>query len=208
MTMTSVEGRHQRSDGVRTRASILAAAAALATTVGLDRLSIGGLADHIGISKSGLFAHFRSKEALQLATIEAAWQIFDADVVDPALRAPAGRQRALAFVDAYLDHLRRGVFPGGCFFASTSAEFHLRSGPVSARLAEFQWYWLGLIRASLEAAKRAGELDPDEDLDLLGFEIESHSLHAHLLYPIRRDARVLDLAHQAMRDRLRMPRPT
>ena len=91
MTTQATLPRRQRADGARTRESILAAAAALATTEGLDRLSIGGLADHIGISKSGLFAHFRSKEALQLATIESASAIFDAGgrATGPWSRHPA-----------------------------------------------------------------------------------------------------------------------
>ena len=197
--------RRQRADGMRTREQILRTAASLATVEGLDRLSIGGLADHIGISKSGVYAHFKSKEALQLATIDTAWAIFDAEVVAPALTADPGRAQALALVDGFLDHLEREVFPGGCFFASTIAELRMRPSPVMVRLAEFDWYWMGLMRSNLEIAQAAGEIPPDEDIGELAFEIESHVVHAHMRYPIRRDPAVLAHARQAVRHRLGVP---
>jgi AcrR family transcriptional regulator len=206
MTMEMEQpSRRQRSDGMRTRGQILTTAAALATVEGLDRLSIGGLADHIGISKSGVYAHFRSKEALQLATVDTAWEIFDREVVDRAKTAPPGRARVIALIDEFMDHLERQVFPGGCFFASTVAEMRMRPGPVTERLAEFDWYWMGLLRSDLEVAQTAGEIDASADIGQLAFEIESHVVHAHLRYPIHRDRAVLDRARDAVRRRLGVP---
>jgi AcrR family transcriptional regulator len=205
MTMQATTERRVRSDGERTRGSILAAAAALATVEGLDRLSIGGLADHIGISKSGLYAHFRSKEALQLATIDTAWATFDTEVVDHALTKPAGRERLVALVDAFLDHLERRVFPGGCFFAATIAELRMRPGPVVARLSDFDGYWLGLLHANARTALADGELPADTDIDQLVFEIESHVLHAHMSFPPTGDRTVLDRVRWAVRHRVGMP---
>jgi AcrR family transcriptional regulator len=187
---------------MRTRESILATAAALATVEGLDRVSIGDLAEHIGISKSGLYAHFRSKEALQLATIEHAWAIFDREVVDPALTAAPGRATVIALMDAFTDHLERRVFPGGCFFAATLAEMHLRPGPVTSRLTEFQVYWLGLLRSNIVLAQEAGEIPTDEDPEQLTFEIESHVVHAHMTFPGQGDKAVLRRARDAVRRRL------
>src|SRR6476659_1724793 len=106
-----------RSKGQLSRENILLAAAKLATTKGLDGLSIGDLAAEVGMSKSGLYAHFKSKEELELATIETAAAIFDGEVLQPAARAHAGTERLGALVDAFLSHLERRVFPGGCFFA-------------------------------------------------------------------------------------------
>src|SRR3954463_6321027 len=102
--------RRPRSDGERSRAPILTAAGKLATVDGLEGLTIGRLADHIGMSKSGLYAHFGSKEELQLATIGAAEVVFDADVIQPAQQAAAGLPRLDAYCENFLDHVQRGVF--------------------------------------------------------------------------------------------------
>ena len=108
--------RAVRSDGERSRREILHTAAQLATLRGIDRISIGELAAAVGMSKSGLYAHFGSKEELQLATIATAEEIFEAEVLAPARRVPVGRDGLIALADAFLAHLRNRVFPGGCFF--------------------------------------------------------------------------------------------
>src|SRR3954468_10429136 len=115
--------RKPRADGQRSRRTILDAAAKLATIDGLEGLSIGKLADHIGMSKSGLYAHFGSKEELQLATVETAFAIFSGEVIEPPLRVDDPLEQLLALVDTFIDHLERHVFPGGCFFATTWVEF-------------------------------------------------------------------------------------
>jgi AcrR family transcriptional regulator len=205
MTTLADAPRRQRSDGARTRGAIVSAAAELATVEGLDRLSIGSLAEYLGMSKSGLFAHFRSKEALQLATIEGAWATFDAEVVERALVAPPGRATVIALIDEFLDHLERRVFPGGCFFAATLAEMHMRPGPVTERLGAFELYWLGLLREHATIARDTGEIAAAEDVEQLVYELESHVVHAHFAYPASGDARVLDRSRQAVRRRLGAP---
>src|SRR4051794_29726931 len=122
--------RRRRSDGERTRAAILHEAARLATVEGLDGLSLARLAEAVGMSKSGLFAHFRSKEELQLATIDAASAIFDELVIEPASDEAAGVPRLRAYVERFLDHVEEGVFPGGCFFVSAVGELGTHPGPV------------------------------------------------------------------------------
>src|SRR5580765_4479853 len=115
---TSLDGaKPHPSKGQASRATILLAAAKLATTKGLIGLSIGDLAAEVGMSKSGLYAHFKSKEELELATIETAADIFERDVVEPASGSPGGLARVLALCEAFLGHLERRVFPGGCFIA-------------------------------------------------------------------------------------------
>src|SRR5205809_1967362 len=114
--------RRRRSDGERSRSAILREAGQLATVEGIGGLSIGRLAEAVGMSKSGLFAHFGSKEELQLATIEAATALYDEQVVDPALAAPTGIERLNGLVENFMQHVEAGVYPGGCFFASVIPE--------------------------------------------------------------------------------------
>src|SRR3954447_13626233 len=113
---TQTAQRRTRSDGERSRATILSAAAKLATVDGLEGLSIGRLADHIGMSKSGLYAHFGSKEELQLAAIETASAIFEADVIAPAEQGATPLDKVQLLCEQFLSHVERRVFPGGCFF--------------------------------------------------------------------------------------------
>src|SRR5881394_3994158 len=122
--------RKQREDGMRTRKAILREAVSLATVEGLEGLSIGGLAKALGISKSGLYAHFGSKQELQLATVDEAERIFDAEVIEPAVAAAPGLAQLVALCDAFFDHLLRHTFPGGCFFAGAVLEMGTRPGPV------------------------------------------------------------------------------
>src|SRR3954452_17507884 len=194
--------RRARSDGERSRRTILDAAARLATVEGLDRLSIGDLAAHIGISKSGLYAHFRSKEELQLATIDRAEAIFDEVVTEPAAAAEPGISGVIALADAFLGHLDRRVFPGGCFFACASAEVQARPGPVKERVAAFDRRWRQRFVEQLEAARDAGDLPPDVDVEQLFFEIDAYLLYPHAASVFRGDPAVLERASAAVRERL------
>jgi AcrR family transcriptional regulator len=194
--------RSTRSDGERSRRQILHAAARLATTRGLQHLSIGDLAEDAGFSKSGLYAHFRSKEALQLATIATAEEIYEAEVYEPARRTPPGLDGLLALVDAHLDHLRRRVFPGGCFFDAAASDVVGRPGPVRDRIAAFQAGWSGLVREHLRVARERGEIGPDEDLDLVAFDVTAAVLLAHSGLTFAGDETVLDRASRSVRRRL------
>src|SRR5712671_5327254 len=122
--------RRQRSDGERSRTAILNEAARLATVEGISGLSISRLADAVGMSKSGLFAHFGSKEELQLATIETANILFDEQVLEPAASATSGLERLRRLLDGYLRYIEVDTFPGGCFFASALAEVDMQPGAV------------------------------------------------------------------------------
>jgi AcrR family transcriptional regulator len=197
--------RKPRADGERSRRTILAAAAKLATTEGLEGLSIGRLAEHIGMSKSGLYAHFGSKEELQLATVETAGEVFSKEVVDPAAEAatPVGRLEALC--EGFLSHVERGTFPGGCFFAATSAEFDTRPGAVRDRIAEFERGWLGLFAQVVRDAQEAGELGP-EDPDQLAFELNGFLLMANAAFLLHGDPHAMSRARRAVAARLALSR--
>src|SRR5690349_239203 len=139
--------RQPRADGQRTRGAILRAAASLATVDGLEGLSIGNLAAAIGMSKSGLYAHFGSKEELQLATVDEAERILTEEVVQPALAARPGLAQLAAACEAFFSYVERRVFPGGCFFAATALEMGARPGPVKERVAAIQSGFTALLRS-------------------------------------------------------------
>src|SRR3954467_13963805 len=160
----------RRSDGERSRGAILREAARLATVDGLDGLSLARLADAVGMSKSGLFAHFRSKEELQLATVDAASAIFEELVIKPAGAAAAGLPRLRAYIRGFLDHVEDGVFPGGCFFVSAVSELDTHPRPAGGVAIAFSQHWLDLLAAEVAAAQSAGTLDPDADPPQIAFE--------------------------------------
>jgi AcrR family transcriptional regulator len=169
-----VDGRRAR--GQRTRAQILAVAADLASVEGLEGLTIGRLAAALEMSKSGLFAHFGSKEELQLATIEAAREIFAREVVAPALEADRGLPRLEALLAAKLRYLRGEIFAGGCFFDSVRAEYDSRGpGPVRDAVERDLAEWDALMLRAVRAARKAGHLRADVDPEQLVFELEALS---------------------------------
>src|SRR5213595_771130 len=137
--------RRRRSDGERSRQAILGEAARLATVEGIEGLSLARLAEAVGMSKSGLFAHFGSKEELQLATIDAASAIFDDLIIDPAGAETTGVPRLRAYIERFLDHVQEGVFPGGCFFISAVSELGAQQGPVRDGAIAFSERWLALL---------------------------------------------------------------
>jgi len=194
--------RRSRADGERTRAAILRAAASLATVDGLEGLSIGNLAVAIGMSKSGLYAHFGSKQELQLATVEVADQIFQEVVVKPALAAPPGLAQLLAVCEAYFDYLQRHTFPGGGFFAAAALEMGTRPGPVKDRVAAWESGFAELVRGFVATALEQQELPAHEDADRLAFELHGIMLAADTHFVLHDDPAVTDLARQIVRQRL------
>jgi AcrR family transcriptional regulator len=178
-----------------TRERILDRAVELASTEGLEALTIGRLARDLEMSKSGLFAHFGSKEELQVATVEAAVGRFIDHVVRPALKAEEGEPRLRALIGAYLDMLEGGVFPGGCFFGQAGHEFDGRPGPVRDRLAKAQADWQSLIEAQ---ARAAGAEDPG----LLTFELLSIEQGANYRFQLLGDRKAFAYARSALDERL------
>jgi AcrR family transcriptional regulator len=197
----------QKTKGERTRHAILDAAAALATQEGLEPLSIGRLADATGMSKSGLFAHFGSKEELQLATVDHAAAMFVAEVIAPARAAPRGVARVWALCDHMIGYAERQVFPGGCFFACTSFEFNNKPGPVRDRIEEMIRSWLSYLEHAVEQAQEAGELDPQLSAREVAFQLDAFAQSANAQFQLFRDARVFEEARRAVRERLESLRP-
>jgi AcrR family transcriptional regulator len=191
--------RKPRDDGLKSRHTILDAAARLATTHGLEGLSIGELAQHIGMSKSGLYAHFKSKEELELATIDAAAEIFETDVIRRIPESLSGTARVTALAEAFLQHLARRVYPGGCFFATVAAQLAPRPGRARDRVSKLQGEWVGQFIAALRQAVDRGEIEPDADLDQLVFEITAMLFRANFAWIVTEDERVLNQARVGIR---------
>src|SRR5438270_1218703 len=179
--------RHPRADGERTRSAILRAAASLATVDGLEGLSIGNLAAAIGMSKSGLYAHFGTKLELQLATVGEAERILAEEVVQPALAARPGLGQLAAVCEAFFSYVERRVFPGGCFFAATSLEMGARPGLVRDRIAGIQSGFTAMLRSFAATAIDQHELPADEDPERLAFELHAILLGADAQFVLRDD---------------------
>ena len=184
--------------GERSRSAILTAAARLATTHGLHGLSIGELAAHLNMSKSGLYAHFESKEELELATIDTAAAIFEREVLAPAGAAPGGLRRLRALVEKFLDHLENRVFPGGCFFAAVAAELDTRPGPTRDRVAKILSEWLVLLTRCLEEARANGEIDRKTDIPQAVFEGHSMLVAANFMFVMSNDPTPLRRARKGI----------
>lgn len=174
----------------------------MATIDGLEGLSIGNLASSLGMSKSGLYAHFGSKQDLQLATVDEAGRIFQAEVVERALSAEAGRDQLVAFCDAFFDYLERRTFPGGCFFAAAVLEMGSRPGPVKERVAQFQAGFVALIRQFAVTALEQRQLPTDEDPHQLAFELNGIILATHVSFVLHENPAALHMARQVVRRRL------
>jgi AcrR family transcriptional regulator len=187
----TLEPKRNGGKGADTRAAILARALDLASVDGLEGLTIGQLAGELGMSKSGLFAHFGSKQELQLATVAAAAQRFREAVIEPALQAPDGAPRLQAMASAYLAHLEGKGYAGGCFWAATSAEYDDRPGPVRDAIAAALDAWLGELERQ---ARLAGSPDPGR----FAFELYAVVMGANSRYRLSGDRAVFGYARDAV----------
>jgi AcrR family transcriptional regulator len=173
------------------RDAILERAVEVASEEGLEGLTIGRLSSELGLSKSGLFGHFGSKEELQLAAVDAASAIFVREVIEPALAEPDGAPRLRAYCESWVGYLERKVFSGGCFFAAASTEFDGRPGPVRDKLRDGQAAWLA------ELAKQA-TLARADDPEQLVFEVSSLVQGANAAYQLFEDEDAFDRARRAI----------
>ncbi|MET7305411.1 TetR/AcrR family transcriptional regulator [Embleya sp. NPDC005575] len=200
MSTSPTDGRVRKGD--RTRQAIVRRAADIASVEGLEGLSIGRLAGDLEISKSGVFAHFGSKEELQLAAIGAAVDIYIEHVVTPALAAPAGLIRLWRLTEGWIAYSRDRVFPGGCFFFNASAEFDARPGRVRDALAGAWRGWRELLTTEVEAAKAIGEAPADLDAAQLVFELIAFLETANGISMLHDDTSAYTRAGAAIRTRL------
>jgi len=193
---------YHTNQATETRREILQLAVDLASAEGLEGLSIGRLAAELHMSKTGIFAHFGSKEQLQLATVGAAAQIFLEQVVQPALQSPRGIARLEAMLENWLGYVERIVFRGGCFFAAASAEFDSRPGAVRDQIAELTKAWMTGIQEEIAFAQSHKEMHASVHPPQLAFELHAYVQEANWAYKLFNDKAAFLLARQAIADRI------
>ncbi|MEL7367497.1 MAG: TetR/AcrR family transcriptional regulator [Myxococcota bacterium] len=167
--------------GAATKQAIIEQAMGVASTVGLEGLSIGELSKTLGLSKSGLFAHFRSKERLQLEVLGAAEKYFVDEVVRPAIRAPRGEPRVQALFDNWLRWAQRKL-PGGCLFVAAATEFDDRPGIIRDAVVKAQNHWVDTLTRAAAIAQEEGHFRADLDPRLFAFEFNALTLSAHFFH--------------------------
>jgi AcrR family transcriptional regulator len=194
--------RKQRSDGERSRKAILREAGQLATVEGISGLSISRLAGAVGMSKSGLFAHFGSKEELQVATIEAARAVFTEQVVEPALTAPTGLERLRHLGENFLRYVEGGLYPGGCFFASVAAEMAMRPGPVRDGAVQVLDEFSRHVERAVRDAQAEGAINASEDAEQLAFDLNAYLSLANAQFALSQRSAPIDRARRALKGRI------
>jgi AcrR family transcriptional regulator len=192
----------RESRGERTRSEILAQAVYVASEEGLEGLTIGHLARSLSMSKSGLFAHFGSKQDLQLATIDAARSLFIHLIVNPSRAASPGLARLATMLEAWLRYVEGSVFPGGCFFAAASAEFDGRPGPVRDQIATATKSWLDALADEAGEAQLKSEIKPSVDELQLAFEVHALVQEANWACQLLGDKNVFARARSGIRERM------
>ena len=199
-TPEQTDGRRARGDS--TRRAILSRSMQLASAGGLESLSIAQLAGDLGMSKSGLFAHFGSKEELQLSTIRAARRVFSDEAVSQALAARKGIERLDALVAACIGYISNDTFTGGCLLMEAAAEFDSRPGPVRDLIAETMGMWMALLVEQAERAVERGELAAGTDPAQLAWELHAFGLALNWDSQLNDAAAARDRAAAAVRGRL------
>jgi AcrR family transcriptional regulator len=183
--------RRSAAEAEKTRESIVARAVDVASLEGLEGLTIGRLAGELEMSKAGVIGHFGSKEALQVAALEQAADVFRREVWDLAARQARGLPRLRAIADAWVSYLERDVFPGGCFLTAASCEWDGRSGPVRDRVAGTMDLWLGVLARE---AREAGFDDPEQ----VAFELNAIAMGLNQRLQLHGDREAPARARRAM----------
>jgi AcrR family transcriptional regulator len=156
--------------GEQTRGAIVSEALRMAAEVGLEGVTVGMLADKLALSKSGLFAHFKSKEALQLAVLDEAAERYIQRVLAPAIQEPRGLPRVRAFFRRQLDWAEKSGFSDGCFFVSLAQEYDDRPGPIRDRVVQQELDWRSAITKAVTLAISSGHLARTVDAEQFTFE--------------------------------------
>src|SRR5215469_4112462 len=186
----------------KTRQEILRTSMDIASAEGLEGLSIGRLATERQMSKTGIFAHFGSKEQLQLATVDAAKQVFLEQVVQPSLTHARGIPRLRAMLENWIGYVERIVFRGGCFFAAASAEFDSRPGPVRDEIANLTKAWLIALQDEIAFARSSGEIRTSVDPVQLAFEVHAYVQEANWAFKLFNDKSAFARARRAITARI------
>ena len=198
--------RRSQAAVAETRAQVTQAAVDRASVDGLEGVTIGGLAGEVEMRKSSVFSLFGSKEALQLATLEAAIEQFEYEVWGPVANVRRGLARLLALCDSWLGYHEREVMPGGCFLTTATVEFDARPGPLRDAVARTISGWLDLLGREVATAIEAGELPADTEPGDLAFQLNALAAAASYGFQLSRDRKVFDRARRSMRRALGVKR--
>jgi AcrR family transcriptional regulator len=194
-----VSPRNSAEGAAATRAAIVSRAMVRASVEGLEGMTIGRLADDLGMSKAGVVGPFGSKQELQLAVFEQAIEGFTEAVWAPVASLPAGRERLAAVCERWIDHLVDPPLPGGCFVTTTATEWDAREeGPVREAVAAAQGRWLAALRADAEVAVRAGELPAGTDPEQVAFELNGVGMSLNQAVQLFHDPGAADRARRAI----------
>lgn len=174
----------------------------IASAEGLEGLSIGRLATELQMSKTGIFSHFGSKEQLQIATVEAAKQLFLEQVANPSVEHPRGVLRLRAMLENWIGYVERIVFRGGCFFAAASAEFDSRPGPVRDEIATLTKAWLAALQREIAFAQSGKEISASVDPAQLAFELHAYVQEANWAFKLFNDKSAFSRARRAIASRI------
>lgn len=191
--------RRSVADTLETRQRILDRSLAIASAEGLEGLTIGRLAAELGMSKAGLLGHFGTKEALQLAVVDQAAEVFLREVPRKVKQMPSGLPRLVDVCEAWVSYLEREVLPGGCFFTAATAEFDGRSGRVRDALAGMNALWRRDLRIHIRRAVSDGDLEPDTDVEQLIYEILGVMLALNHFLQLEHDEAAPRRARQALK---------
>jgi len=196
-----MDGRGQRGD--RTRKAVAQHAAAIASVDGLAGMSLAQVAERLGVNKSSIQAAYKTKQAVQLAAVAAATEIFVDAVIAPAQAQPEGLPRLQALVDSWLAYIERRVLPGGCFMGATLAEFDSHPGAVRDALARARRGWLAALEREALLAQQAGDIPSTPPADMLAFEIDALLAAANVARNLSDDTKPLATARELIALRLR-----
>jgi AcrR family transcriptional regulator len=192
---------------MRSRAAVLERAVQMASSEGMEGLTIGALAADLGIHKSSVLASFGSKEELQLATLAKAREMLIDVVVVPALAAEEGAPRLYALGDAWCEYLVSATFAGGCFLCAASSEMDGRPGPVRDAVAAVMREWLAVLTTNIELARASGDLHPDTDASALAFRLNALGMAANWQRQLLDESAGVDHARAGWHDELRRHSP-
>lgn len=184
--------------GEKRRREILEASVDIASAEGLEGITIGRLAKDLEMSKSGLFAHFGSKEDLQIATIDIAREIFVEEIILPIIDMESGLNKLIAMLENWISYVERSVFRGGCFFFAVSAEMDDRPGKVRDFVAELTKAWVIALEDETKEAIDLGELKEDCDMKLLVFQLHGFVQEANWFYRLHGDRKAFERARKSI----------
>jgi AcrR family transcriptional regulator len=191
--------RRSNAEAAQTRAAIIDRAVQTASIEGLEGVTIGRLADDLGMSKAGVIGHFGSKRDLQRATLRQAQKIFTSQVWDPAEAKPHGLPRLAAVCENWIKHVTNSPFPGGCFMCTVATEWDAREGELHDEVRDSWRLWLKVLAREAATAREQGELPKDADPQQIAFELNAVAMALNQSLQLFDDKRAPARARAAVR---------